>query len=258
MTGVDYPLGTLVLAGGVAAASEYVDSAVGMGYGTTLTPMLLLLGFEPLDLVPVVLGSEFVTGLLAAGLHHTFGNVSFARGAADRKAALLLGACGVVGAIAAVALATHVPRSVVTTYIGVMVLATGIIILVTRRWNPRLSWSGMTAVGLVAAFNKGIGGGGYGPLVMGGQILSGVNPRAAIGVTSLAESAVSLVGLVAYFVALRHINLKLGVAVLAGGLVSAPLAAWTVSKVHCRHLRVLAGIAACLLGLLVLLRISTP
>jgi uncharacterized membrane protein YfcA len=166
--------------------------------------------------------------------------------------------CGTVGAIAAVELATHVSRGFVSTYIGAMVLATGIIILATRRWTPRLTWRGITAIGFVAAFNKGIGGGGYGPLLTGGQILSGVNPRAAIGVTSLAESAVSLVGLVSYLVALGHIDMKLGVAVLAGGLLSAPFSAWTVSKIHFRHLRILAGVAACLLGLVVLLRLSSP
>ncbi|MGC4121740.1 MAG: sulfite exporter TauE/SafE family protein [Myxococcales bacterium] len=255
---MEYPLGTLLLAGAVAVVSEYVDSALGMGYGTTVTPLLLLLGFDPLKVVPIVLGSEFATGLLAAKLHHTFGNVSFARGSADRKAALLLGTCGAVGAVAGVELATHVSRSFVSAYIGAVVLATGLVIIATRRWNPRFSWKGIGAVGLVAAFNKGIGGGGYGPLLTGGQILSGVNPRAAIGVTSFAESVVSLVGLVTYFVILRGVDWQLGLPVLAGGLVSAPLSAWTVSKVQLRHLRVLAGIAACLLGLLVLLRLSSP
>lgn len=254
---MDHPFGILLIAGLVALASEYLDSALGMGYGTTLAPILLLLGFDPLDLVPVVLGSECVTGLLAASLHHTFGNASFARGSADRKAALLLGTCGAMGAVAGVELATHVSRRFVSTYIGAMVLATGLLILATRRWVPRLSWRSITAVGLVAAFNKGIGGGGYGPLLTGGQILSGVNPRAAISVTSLAESAVSFVGVLTYVVALGHVDWMLGLAVLAGGLVSVPLSVWTVSKVQLRHLRILAGLAACLLGLLVLLRLST-
>lgn len=253
---MEHSLGALLLAGTIAAASEYVDSALGMGYGTTLVPLLLLLGFDPLDLVPVVLGSEFVTGLLAARLHHTLGNVDFSRGSNDRKAALLLGACGVVGAIVAVELAVHVPRGFVSLYIGAMVLGTGLLILATRKRSLRLSWGGITAVALVAAFNKGIGGGGYGSLLTGGQILSGVNPKAAIGVTSLAEGVVSLVGLVSYFVALGRIDWKLGAALLAGGLVATPLSVWTVSKVQLRHVRLLAGLAACLLGLLVLVRIA--
>ena len=46
-----------------ALVCEYVDSSLGMGYGTTLTPLLLLAGFEPLQIVPCVLLSEFATGL---------------------------------------------------------------------------------------------------------------------------------------------------------------------------------------------------
>ena len=34
---------------------EYMDSTLGMGYGTTLTPILLMMGYNPLQIVPVVL-----------------------------------------------------------------------------------------------------------------------------------------------------------------------------------------------------------
>jgi uncharacterized membrane protein YfcA len=64
----------------LAFACEYVDSTLGMGYGTTLTPLLLLFGFGTKQIVPSVLLSEFVTGLLAGGLHHGLGNVRFTRG----------------------------------------------------------------------------------------------------------------------------------------------------------------------------------
>ncbi|MDD5081165.1 MAG: hypothetical protein PHC58_04125, partial [Candidatus Omnitrophica bacterium] len=49
---------------------EYMDSTLGMGYGTTLTPVLLIMGYEPLQVVPVVLISELFSGLLAGFLHH--------------------------------------------------------------------------------------------------------------------------------------------------------------------------------------------
>lgn len=89
---MDYPQEFLLLAG--AAASEYVGSAWGMGYGTPLVLVLLLVGFDPLELVPALLASEFVTGLFAASLHHRSANVSFQRGSADRKADLVLDVCG--------------------------------------------------------------------------------------------------------------------------------------------------------------------
>ena len=34
---------------------ELVDSSLGMGYGTTVTPLLLAAGYSPLDIVPAVL-----------------------------------------------------------------------------------------------------------------------------------------------------------------------------------------------------------
>ena len=60
----------------LAFFAEYIDSTLGMGYGTTLTPLLMLLfGFGPLQIVPAVLFSELVTGLLAGFTHHSMGNV---------------------------------------------------------------------------------------------------------------------------------------------------------------------------------------
>ncbi len=64
---------------------ELVDSTLGMGYGTTLTPVLLLLGYEPIEIVPAVLLSESVTGVLAGLFHHEFGNTDLRPGTRDFK-----------------------------------------------------------------------------------------------------------------------------------------------------------------------------
>ena len=39
----------------LALSCEYIDASIGMGYGTALTPLLLVIGFLPLDVVPAVL-----------------------------------------------------------------------------------------------------------------------------------------------------------------------------------------------------------
>ena len=39
----------------LAFVCEFIDSTLGMGYGTSLTPILLLMGLEPLQVVPAVL-----------------------------------------------------------------------------------------------------------------------------------------------------------------------------------------------------------
>ena len=66
-------LGIMIL----AFICEYMDSTLGMGYGTTLAPILLIVGYEPLQVVPAVLISELISGLLAGVLHHREGNVNF-------------------------------------------------------------------------------------------------------------------------------------------------------------------------------------
>src|SRR3989338_6760662 len=61
----------------IAFFAEYIYSTLWMGYGTTLTPVLLIMGFSPLQVIPAVLGSELVTGLLGGFTHHAVGNVDF-------------------------------------------------------------------------------------------------------------------------------------------------------------------------------------
>lgn len=239
-----------------AFVSEYVDSSLGMGYGTTLAPVLLLVGFEPLQVVPAVLVSEFATGLVAAKLHQAFGNVRYNGTSPAGRIALLLAGCGALGAVAAVTLALQLPRRVLGTYIGLTVFATGVLILVTRRRPMRFSWGRLVAIGVLASFNKGIGGGGYGGLITGGQILSGLDPKASIGVASLAESIVSLVGMATYVGLARALDWQLTLAMLSGALLSAPFAAFTVKKMRIPHLRLGVALAACVLGLLTMLQFS--
>ena len=71
------PLMTVLSIFLAALACEYMDSSLGMGYGTTLAPLLMLSGFEPLQIVPAVLISELVTGVSAGLLHQCDGNVDF-------------------------------------------------------------------------------------------------------------------------------------------------------------------------------------
>ena len=53
----------------VSVFCEYIDSSLGMGYGTTLTPTLLILGVVRQEIVPVILLSEFLTGIFSAIAH---------------------------------------------------------------------------------------------------------------------------------------------------------------------------------------------
>ena len=239
----------------LAFMAEYVDSSLGMGYGTMLTPILMIVGFKPLDIVPAVLLSEFVSGISAGLLHHTVGNVDLGRGTPARRTMWIMAACSIVGTVAAVILAVNLPKRAVNLYIGLMILAVGVFIIFGRRVSGGLSWRKIVALGSIAAFNKGISGGGYGPLVTGGQVLAGVPEKSAVGITSMAEGLVCLVGLILYLVLQGALNWAVALPLALGALLSVPTATLTVKVLPARLLRSSIGYATLYLGALTLLKI---
>lgn len=237
----------------LAFICEYIDSTLGMGYGTTLTPLLLLFGFRPLEIVPSLLLSEFITGLLAGFLHHKHRNVNFRKGSLDLKIAGMMSACSVVGALIAVFVAIRLPPFYLKLYIALIVLAMGVTILVTLRRTFAFSWSKLSLLGLFAAFNKGLSGGGYGPIVTGGQVISGVASKSAVGITSLAEGLTCLVGVIAYFAVTDHtIDWRVTPYLVVGAVLSVPLATLTVRNMKDSNLKIGVGVATLALGVFTL------
>jgi hypothetical protein len=238
-----------------ALACEYMDSSLGMGYGTTLTPILLLAGFEPLQIVPAVLLSELVTGLTEGLLHQRDGNVDFVRDARARRTVLLLTALSAAGALAAVLVAVSISKFWFGLAITGIILAMGVLILATLRHRIPYRAGSIVAVGTVAAFNKGLSGGGYGPLVTAGQVVSGLPAKDAVAITSLAESFTCLVGLAGYLALGRTVDLALAVPLTLGAMLSVPLATVTVRRVPEARIRAAVGVATLALGGVALLRL---
>lgn len=239
----------------LAFVCELVDSSLGMGYGTTLTPLLLLLGYQPAEIVPAVLLSEFATGILAGVCHHEFGNVDLRPGSQHFKVTAVLTGFSVVGVLLAVGIAVSVPSWVVKCYIGVLVLGIGLAILRNRRRQIAFSWRRVAGLGFLAAFNKGISGGGYGPVVTGGQVLAGVRGRSAVGIASLAEGITSAVGVAAYLVSGMSISWHLAPSLVLGAVLSVPLAAYVVSRIPAGRLTLIIGGLSTALGGYTLMRV---
>lgn len=238
-----------------ALLCELIDSSLGMGYGTTLTPLLLIAGFDPLQVVPAVLASEFVTGLSAGFMHQRDGNVDILRDRQARNTLILLSILSSVGAIAAVSVALSVSRFWLGIFITGIVLAMGLITLATWKRQFRYRPGGIVALGLIAAFNKGLSGGGYGPLVTAGQVVSGLPARSAVAITSMAESLTCAVGLAAYFLAGRTLNWDLTLPLVAGAVLSVPLATGLVRHLSDQHVRLAVGVLTCVLGLVAVLKL---
>ena len=265
----------------IAFLAEYIDSTLGMGYGTILTPLLLIFGFNPLQVVPAVLLSELITGLLAGFTHHKAGNVNFKpkstniryiikklkelgyaetfrRGVPIHlKIALVLAACSIIGTIAAVFIAVSISKFWLKLYIGLLVTVIGVVILFTLNKNYKFSWKKILGLGFIASFNKGLSGGGYGPVVTGGQLLSGVKGRNAVGITSLAEGLTCAVGVAAYFLTKSIIDWRLAPYLIIGAVLSVPLSALTVKKMNTKKLTVIIGITTLFLGLFTIIQTIT-
>ena len=69
----------------MAFVCEYIDSSLGMGYGTILAPVLIIFGFHPLVAIPALLLSQAFGGLAASVFHHQLRNVSFHPNSKDFK-----------------------------------------------------------------------------------------------------------------------------------------------------------------------------
>lgn len=240
-----------------AAVLSFLDTSLGMGYGTSIIAMLLLLGFQPLEAIPAVLFTNAILGLLAGFSHHKFDNVDFSIHTKDSKVMLALTGFGTAGVLLAISIALQVPTAFLKGYIGLLVFMIGSIIIIKHRARHKFSWRKIILLGFFAGFNKGLSGGGYGPVVVGGQILSGVKSTKAVGIAALAEGLISIVGASAYF-SLNpeiHLNWSLIISLLVGGSVTVPIAAYVVQRYHPHKLRRIIGIVGVALGASILTQI---
>jgi uncharacterized membrane protein YfcA len=266
---------TPALLAGVAVLSllsEYATASMGMGYGTVLTPLLLLFGLSPLHVVPAVLIGQLAGSIVGGLAHHRLGNITldFRRDekiikeklsglgylprSQDAKVVFILAGCGIIGALIGVATAVNIPEIAMTTYIGIVVFGTGIVILLRKSYQGSISWKGLVGVGVLSSFNKGISGGGYGPLVTGGQLISGREVRSSVGSTTVAEAVVCLVGFLGYMLMTGGIFWALAAATSIGSVIAGPFAALTVRKIDAARLKIIIGFALIALGIYTLLK----
>jgi len=228
---------------------ETIDGSIGMGYGTILTPVLLLMGLDPLQVVPAVLVSQLSGDFLATLFHHRFKNVDLSFGSKHFKIAVLLSTLSLAGSVIGVAVMISLPSFLVSLYIGALFALTGLIVLITIKKNYKFSRFRLFCLGSLAAFNKGISGGGYGPIVTTGQILAGIKVRPAIAIISLSEGITCAVAVLMYVIIGKDIDWLLSIALSIGVVSSTPLTALIVRKVESQKLRLLIGTCTLVLGL---------
>jgi uncharacterized protein len=245
----------------LSAFCEYIDSSLGMGYGTTLTPLLLTFGVVRAEIVPAILLSELMTGFFAGVAHHREGNVNLKTDKNIKTAVVFLAIPSVIGVVAATILSSQLKgmgQHYANLYIGLMIVAIGIYLIYSNLVRKRLPITGtiskprLLTLGIVAAFNKGLSGGGYGPLMTGGQMTAGVKEKEAVVITSLCEGFTCFTGLVVFLILGGSLNWFYVIPLCFGSMVSVVPAAKTIRIIPEGLLRKAIGWATLLLGLMTL------
>ncbi|MFX1339551.1 MAG: TSUP family transporter [Promethearchaeota archaeon] len=246
---------------------ETLDSAAGMGFGTCMAPILFLLGYSPLQIVPTLLISQAITGLTNAFFDHEFGNVNFSfRPLNDTTRFTFLvaifGCLAIFFSIFLIYFTFKSPVMIIKIYVAILVLSMGLIGLSRLRikenknviFKPKL----FIAFSALAGFNKGIGGGGYGPVMTMGQIYSGVYEKSATAIVSLAEALVSITGIITFFlISLAGIELDLVLlpSIFTGGFIAAILSPYLVRIMPNLIWKILIPIYTIIMGIVSLLLI---
>ncbi|MBU2638645.1 MAG: sulfite exporter TauE/SafE family protein [Nanoarchaeota archaeon] len=236
---------------------EFIDAFAGMGFGI-VTPILLLLGYMPHNVVFAVLVNSAVLSISAGIFHHWFKNVDFSLKSQHFKISAVLLGFGILSIFLGVLSAIEMSDKTLKIYIGAIFLLVGIILLLHYKKKHEFSWKKLIAIGMFASFNKGVTAGGFGPILTGGQVISGIESRQAVGISSIVEGFVSLFGVIFYLIIVgtEYLNPALTVSLMIGGLLATPLAAYAVKRIHPKKLKMLMGIACIALGLITIVKIG--
>ncbi|MFC7404302.1 sulfite exporter TauE/SafE family protein [Georgenia alba] len=236
---------SLVLLALVGLGAQLVDGSLGMAYGVTSTTLLLAIGTNPAAASATVHLAEIGTTLASGVSHWRFGNV-------DWKVVRRIALPGAIGAFAGATFLSWLSTEVAEPVMSGILLLLGAYVL------ARFTFKGLNSenlgkplrrrflgpLGLVAGFMDATGGGGWGPVGTPAILASGrLEPRKVIGSIDTSEFVVAVAASIGFLVGLGHAGIDFAwvLALLAGGLVAAPIAAWLVRHVPPRVLGSVVG-----------------
>ncbi len=241
---------------GLAFILEVIDSSTGQGYGTIFSPILILIGFDPKIVVPSILLSQAFGGLIATFFHNKYKNADFSNYVTlDIKKVYVIVAAGLIGVVLGALLGINVSKETLTYFIGAIVLVMGIIIVSGVRLN--FTWKRMVVVGGVAGGLKVISGGGYGPLVTGGQVILSTDGKQSVSITDFAEFPICLTSFVVWCITFWKLPpLELMLPMVLGASIAPLLGCWLTYKLHnMKKLNLILGVLIIILGILCLTKI---
>jgi hypothetical protein len=225
----------LVLLALVGLGAQLVDGSLGMAYGATSTTLLLAIGTNPAAASATVHLAEIGTTLVSGLSHWRFGNV-------DWQVVAKVGIPGAVGAFAGATFLSSLSTATAAPVMSLVLLVLGGYLLARftvsglphHHLGKPLRTRFLGPLGLVAGFVDATGGGGWGPVGTPAILASGrLEPRRTIGSVDTSEFLVALAASLGFLFGIgsQGVNSTWVFALLIGGVIAAPIAAWLV-----RHL----------------------
>jgi hypothetical protein len=247
---LDKAFPVMLLAGFMA---QLVDGALGMGYGVTSATILLSAGVNP----AAISGSIHTAEMFASGAsgysHYKFGNV-------NKKLFRALLIPGVIGAIAGAVMLVMLGnkygnfiRPVIAAY--TLILGLKFIMNAFRERKPQKKFKRYRLLAGVGGFFDSFGGGGWGPIVTSTLINNGRSHKYVVGSVSLTEFFVTLASAFTFFTMIGVSHWQTILALVAGGLVAAPLAAKLAGKLPKKTSYILLGILVIFWSIRILIKL---
>ncbi|WP_091284646.1 sulfite exporter TauE/SafE family protein [Micromonospora haikouensis] len=245
----------LLLLALVGLGAQLVDGSLGMAYGVTSTTLLLAINTSAASASATVHLAEIGTTLVSGAAHWRFGNV-------DWTVVRRVGVPGALGAFAGATFLSSLSTATAAPIMSLILLTLGVYVLVrfTVSGLPRdrvglpLRKRFLGPLGLVAGFVDATGGGGWGPVGTPAILASGrMEPRRVIGSIDTSEFLVAIAASAGFLVGIGSENINFGWvgALLLGGMIAAPIAAWLVRMVPPRVLGSAVG------GVIILTNVRT-
>jgi uncharacterized membrane protein YfcA len=236
---------SLIVLGLVGLVAQLVDGSLGMAYGVTSSTLLLAVGTSPAAASAAVHFSEIGTTLVSGISHHRLGNV-------DWRTVGIIAIPGGIGAFAGATFLASIDGDTAKPWVAALLLGLGAYVVYRflalggRRpqFKGRLSKRFLAPLGVVAGLMDSIGGGGWGPVGTTSLLSSGrLEPRKVVGSIDTSEFVVAVGGSLGFLLALTAQGIDWGIvtALLIGGVIAAPFAAWLVKHLPARVLGVAAG-----------------
>ena len=223
----------------IGFAAQLVDGALGMAFGVICNTLLVgVVGVAPAQASAQVHVVKAFTGAISGVSHVLHGNVEWKLFWKLTPAAM---AGGVIGAYALSSIDGAVAKPFVLLFltgIGLYLLWRGIGYRPIKRRARHVR-----PLGFIGGLLDATGGGGWGPVVTSNLLMQGAEPRIVVGTVNTVEFFLTVAISVAFI-------LRLGVADLAGatlglligGVLAAPLGAWTARHFPPRVLMILVGV----------------